>query len=95
MHESVTRLIESGRAQEHDPPDVAAARQVLPEVMRGIAEREGEEVVNTIASIGDRDAMSRDYEAACNATVSLYDAVLALEQPVAGNTLRMMFSAAQ
>ena len=29
MHESVTRLIESGRAQEHDPPDVAAARQVL------------------------------------------------------------------
>lgn len=94
MQGSVTRLIESGRAQENEPPDVAAAQEELQGVLQGIAAREGQDVVDTIAQIGDRAAMSQDFGAACNATISLYNSVLALDKPVAGNTLRMMFSAA-
>ena len=73
---------------------MAAAQQELQGVLQGIAAREGQDVVDTIAQIGDRAAMSQDFDAACNATISLYNSVLALDKPVAGNTLRMMFSAA-
>ncbi len=95
MQDSVTRLIQSGRALENEPPDVGAAQRELQTVLQGITAREGEEVVNTIGQISDREAMSQDFKAACDATISLYNGVLALQTPVAGNTLRMMFSAAQ
>jgi hypothetical protein len=92
LSQAMMAVVDSGRTGAHGPADVAAAQSELQRMFERMAQEQGAEVVQRIASIADREAMKSDFGAACRASASLYRGVLALEPATAGNVLRMMFS---